>query len=57
MAGKKPQKWHKLYEGVRCVLSIIPAKIRKEANLKAGDYVAFSYDYDLDILVLKIKRN
>ena len=56
--GKKreQQKYYKLYEGVRCVLSIIPAKVRKQANIEAGDYISFEYNEEHDFLILKIKR-
>lgn len=57
MAKKQiTQKWYKLYEGVRCVLSIIPAKLRKVARLEAGDHIKFSYDEVTDLITIEIKR-
>lgn len=47
---------YKIYEGVRCALVILPVRIRKEANVGAGDYVSFEYDSTNDVIILKPRR-
>lgn len=47
---------YKVYEGMRCVLVIIPVKIRKEADINAGDYVSFEYDKENDKIFLSPRR-
>ena len=56
MVEKKGKSEYKIYEGIRCVLIIIPAKIRKLANVGAGDYISFRYDEERDEIIIKPRR-